>query len=69
MLRNFQVAEKLVTEARKRGLCVNIFRLGMVSWDTERGHYNQRDWFNRLITGIIELGRKFYEISILMCII
>ena len=50
------VAEKLVDAARSRGLCANIFRLGMVSWHTKSGHYNKPDWFNRLVSGVITLG-------------
>ena len=51
------VAEKLVDIARSRGLTANIFRLGMVSWHTETGHYNELDWFNRLVSGVITLGK------------
>ncbi|GAB4190085.1 MAG: hypothetical protein Fur006_31860 [Coleofasciculaceae cyanobacterium] len=50
------VAEKLVTQARDRGLPVSIYRLGRVSGHSQTGVFNPNDFLYRLIKGCIQLG-------------
>lgn len=50
------VAEKLVTQARDRGLSVSIYRLGRVSGHSQTGVFNTNDFLYRLIKGCIQLG-------------
>jgi thioester reductase-like protein len=50
------VAEKLVTEARVRGLPVCIYRLGTVAGDSRTGGWKTDDYVCRFIKGCIQLG-------------
>jgi len=50
------VAEKLVAEARTRGLPVCIYRLGTVAGDSQTGVWNANDYVCRFIRGCIQLG-------------
>ena len=50
------VAEKLVMEARERGLPVSIYRLARVTGHSQTGICNTEDLFCRLIKGCIQMG-------------
>jgi amino acid adenylation domain-containing protein/thioester reductase-like protein len=50
------VAERLVTEARDRGLPVGIYRLGAVIGDSHTGVWSTDDYVSRFIKGCIQLG-------------
>ncbi|MBE9211188.1 amino acid adenylation domain-containing protein [Plectonema cf. radiosum LEGE 06105] len=50
------VAEKLVMEARDRGLPVSIYRLARVTGHSQTGICNTDDLFCRLIKGCIQMG-------------
>ncbi|CAF4213738.1 unnamed protein product, partial [Didymodactylos carnosus] len=50
------IAEKLITQAKQRGLPVTIYRPGMISWCSTSGKCNEQDWIYRLFTGLIEYG-------------
>ncbi|XP_065899133.1 carboxylic acid reductase-like [Dysidea avara] len=50
------VSEYLVCQARKQGLPIAVYRLGMISWSMKNGKANKRDWLYRLIHGINEMG-------------
>ncbi|MBF2063674.1 MAG: amino acid adenylation domain-containing protein [Calothrix sp. C42_A2020_038] len=50
------VAEKLVMQARDRGLPVAIYRLARVTGDSKSGVCNTTDLFCRLIAGCIQMG-------------
>ena len=50
------VAEKLVMEARDRGLPVSIYRPGMVIGHSQTGVSNTNDFFCRIIKGSLQLG-------------
>jgi len=50
------VAEKLVMQARNRGLPVAIYRLARVTGDSKIGVCNTDDLFCRLIKGCIQMG-------------
>ncbi|MEL6165115.1 MAG: SDR family oxidoreductase, partial [Cyanobacteria bacterium J06628_3] len=50
------VAEKLVMEARERGLPVSIYRLARVTGHSQTGICNTDDLFCRLIKGCIQMG-------------
>ena len=50
------VAEKLVMEARGRGLPVSIYRPAMITGHSQTGVSNTNDFFCRLIKGCIQVG-------------
>ncbi|KAI7858805.1 L-aminoadipate-semialdehyde dehydrogenase [Circinella umbellata] len=50
------VAEKLILEARKRGMAATIIRPGYILGDSKTGVTNADDFIWRLIKGCIELG-------------
>ncbi|OAD20502.1 thioester reductase domain-containing protein, partial [Candidatus Thiomargarita nelsonii] len=50
------VAEKLVMQARDRGLPVCIYRPGRITGHTQTGICNTDDFFFRLLKGCIQLG-------------
>jgi amino acid adenylation domain-containing protein/thioester reductase-like protein len=50
-------AEKLVWEARDRGLPVAVYRPGAVCGHSESGVSNIGDFMSRMIRGVVELGR------------
>jgi len=50
------VAEKLVMQARERGIPASIYRLARISGHSQTGVCNQNDLFCRLIKGCIQLG-------------
>jgi thioester reductase-like protein len=47
------VSERLCKEAFDRGVPVTIYRIGMASWSTKTGFSNYRDWFDRLLFGML----------------
>lgn len=47
------VAEKLIQLARERGVQCNIYRLGLVTGDSVKGHYTSGQWFYKLIDSYI----------------
>ncbi|WP_265264079.1 amino acid adenylation domain-containing protein [Spirulina subsalsa] len=49
------VAEKLVMEAQQRGLPASIYRLNMISGNSQTGVSNTDDLFCRLLKGMIEM--------------
>jgi amino acid adenylation domain-containing protein/thioester reductase-like protein len=49
-------AERLVAEARDRGMAVTIHRLGIVSGDSETGRWNTNDFACRALKAYIQLG-------------
>ncbi len=51
------VAEKMVSEAKERGLPVRVYRPGNVSGSSETGASNPRDFQGALIAGSLRLGR------------
>jgi amino acid adenylation domain-containing protein/thioester reductase-like protein len=50
------VAERMVLQARTRGLPVTIYRPGTVVGDSRTGHWNRGDYLGRFIAGCIQLG-------------
>ncbi|MBE5228805.1 MAG: amino acid adenylation domain-containing protein [Microcystis aeruginosa PMC 728.11] len=50
------VAEKLIMEARKRGLPITIFRASRIIGHSKTGICNREDLFCRMIKGCIQLG-------------
>jgi thioester reductase-like protein len=51
------VADRLVVEARSRGLRASIYRIGLVGGDSETGDYPKHDDFLvRMLLGCIQLG-------------
>ncbi|MFG6100259.1 thioester reductase domain-containing protein [Leptothoe sp. ISB3NOV94-8A] len=51
------VAEKLVETARDRGLPTSIYRLGIVTGNSQTGVGNNEDLFSRMIKGCVQLGQ------------
>jgi fatty acid CoA ligase FadD9 len=51
------VAEKILQEARQRGVIVNIFRPGLITWSVENGAFNPQDWLHHLVVGSILMGK------------
>ncbi|HYU34097.1 MAG TPA: amino acid adenylation domain-containing protein [Thermoanaerobaculia bacterium] len=50
------VAEKLLQEARGRGVPTSIYRLGRVTGHSVTGAANLRDFFHRLLAGALRMG-------------
>ncbi len=50
------VAEKLLQEARGRGLPTHLYRLGRVTGHSVTGAANGKDFFHRLLAGALEIG-------------
>ncbi len=50
------VAEKLVEEARLRGIPVTVYRFGRVSWNTRTGAWNPDDFLCQVIRACVRLG-------------
>ena len=50
------VAERLVAEARARGVPASIFRLGTVTGHSKLGSSNESDFLSRLIRGCVHMG-------------
>ncbi|HVR11226.1 MAG TPA: thioester reductase domain-containing protein [Thermoanaerobaculia bacterium] len=50
------VAERLVMEARRRGLPAAVYRFGRVSWHSRSGIWNADDALRRVVDACIELG-------------
>jgi thioester reductase-like protein len=50
------VADKLVSEARSRGLPVCIYRPGLITGHSETGAWNTGDFMSRMLKSWIELG-------------
>lgn len=50
------VAEQLIIQAKKRGIPVNIYRLGPISGDSQTGVFNENDFLYRLMMGYVQLG-------------
>jgi thioester reductase-like protein len=51
-----RACERLIAEARRRGLPVNVYRPPFIGWHGDSGYYNQRDFLIRLISGCLSLG-------------
>jgi len=51
------VAERLLNQARERGLSVSIYRLDRVTGHSRTGVSNQADFLNLLLKGCIQLGK------------
>ena len=51
------VAEKLMMQARDRGLPVCIYRPSRITWHSQTGITHLDDFFNRTIKGCIQLGK------------
>eukprot|EP00029_Vermamoeba_vermiformis_P012498 TRINITY_DN7323_c0_g1_i1.p1 TRINITY_DN7323_c0_g1~~TRINITY_DN7323_c0_g1_i1.p1 ORF type:complete len:323 (-),score=53.24 TRINITY_DN7323_c0_g1_i1:92-1060(-) len=51
------VAEKILQVARQRGVTVNIFRPGLITWSAENGAFNPQDWLHHLVVGSILMGK------------
>ncbi len=54
------VAEKLMQRAKSRGMPINIYRLGLVTGDTDRGRNDPGQWFHQLLVSCVELNKTFY---------
>ncbi|MCC5602611.1 thioester reductase domain-containing protein [Nostoc favosum] len=50
------VAEKLVIEASKRGIPINIYRLGAISGHSQTGVFNQNDFLYKSLLGYVQMG-------------
>ena len=50
------VAEKIVMQARKRGIPCNIYRFGLVTGDSKKGRYDSNQWLYRLLASCIQSG-------------
>ena len=50
------VAEKLITLARARGVTCNVFRLGLVWADTQKGRYDESQWGYKIIKACLLSG-------------
>lgn len=51
-----RASERLLEEARGRGLLISIYRPPFISWDLATGIGNVRDFMIQLIAGCLELG-------------
>jgi thioester reductase-like protein len=50
------VGERLVAEARKRGLPVSIFRFGRAAWHSQSGAWNKNDALRNVLETCLQLG-------------
>ncbi|MCC5626532.1 thioester reductase domain-containing protein, partial [Nostoc sp. CHAB 5715] len=50
------VAEKLVIEAIKRGIPINIYRFGAISGHSQTGVFNQNDFLYKSLLGYVQMG-------------
>lgn len=57
------VAELICEEAKKRGLFVNIYRLGLLTGATDTAYFNKSDWLPSLIQSCIILDQYFKEME------
>jgi len=53
------VGEQLVHLAGRRGLPCNVYRLGLITGDTELGRYDEQQTFHRLLESCIRIGAGF----------
>jgi thioester reductase-like protein len=53
------VSEKLMQHAKNRNVPVNIYRLGLITGDSEKGRYDPSQWFFKLIKSCWQLGLVF----------
>ncbi|MCL2714513.1 MAG: amino acid adenylation domain-containing protein [Alphaproteobacteria bacterium] len=53
------VGEQLVHLAGRRGLPCNVFRLGLITGDSELGRYDEAQAFHRLLESAIRIGGGF----------
>jgi thioester reductase-like protein len=47
------VSEKIVADARTRGVSANIYRPTLIGWDPSTGRYNAREAFSRLVAACV----------------
>ncbi|RJO66381.1 MAG: acyltransferase domain-containing protein, partial [Myxococcales bacterium] len=50
-----RACERLIGEARRRGLPVNIYRPPFIGWNSASGYFNDRDFLIRLLSGCLLL--------------
>jgi thioester reductase-like protein len=53
------VGEQLVQLAMRRGVPCNVYRLGLITGDTELGRYDEQQTFHRLLESCIRIGAGF----------
>ena len=51
------VAERLISQARERGLPASIYRFGRIGGDTRSGAGNVNDFLSLMLKGCIQLGK------------
>jgi thioester reductase-like protein len=51
-----RACERLIGEARRRGVPVGIYRPPFIGWRGDTGYYNERDFLIKLMRGCIDLG-------------
>lgn len=51
-----RACERLIEEARRRGLPVSIYRPPFIGWHSKSGYYNDLDFLIKLIRGCLMLG-------------
>jgi thioester reductase-like protein len=51
-----RVAEKLINEAKKRGIPINIYRIGAISGDSQTGVFNKDDFLYNSLLGYVQMG-------------
>jgi thioester reductase-like protein len=51
-----RACERLIAEARRRGLPISIYRPPFIGWHSGSGYYNDRDFLIKLIQGCLMLG-------------
>ena len=57
------VGEQLVHLAGRRGLPCNVYRLGLITGDTELGRYDEQQTFHRLLESCIRIGAGFNKLK------
>jgi amino acid adenylation domain-containing protein/thioester reductase-like protein len=50
------VAEKLIAEARTRGIPASVYRLGRITWDSRDGGWNENDALYHILNTCLRLG-------------
>jgi amino acid adenylation domain-containing protein/thioester reductase-like protein len=57
------VAEKIVDVAMKRGVPCNIYRLGLVTGDCDKGRYSKDQWLYQLVQSCFTINSYFKELE------